>query len=159
MYKEIISRKKIPLIIIALLSITIMLYIHEMIYMINEYDSDKVHMINVGLLTCTLLLILGELKISGISYKYSLIAGKLIINKISRTKECNVVSLKVTNIEYIGTRRSIPNEFNKVHIKNSFCCSFMNKNKTVCIYRVNDKLEGFYFSPSECLKNKIRLCK
>lgn len=159
MYKEIISRKKIPLIVIALLLVTIMLYIHEMISVIGDYDVNKIHMFNIILLTVTILLIAIELRLSIISYKYSLIAGKLIINKIVGSNEKNLVSLKVNNILYIGDRTNIPQEYKDVTIKRSFCCSFLRKNRSICIFKQDEDVQAFYFSPSKCLKNKIELCK
>lgn len=156
MYKEVISRKKVPLIIIALFAITIMLYIHEMVYMIESYDKNERHVINIALLSLISMLVLAELKIATISYRYSLIAGKLIINKINGKKERNEISVKTSDVLYIGTKSELPKEYKNIRGGRSFCCNYFQASKYICIYKNSESIKSFSFSPSECMVEKIK---
>lgn len=90
-----------------------------------------------------------------ISYKYSLIANKLIINRLYRNKQINLISLKVDNIIYFGEKGNLPVEYKQVHIQNRYCCNLINKHTSVCIFKDENELKGFYFDASTKLKNKI----
>lgn len=157
MYREIISRRRIPIIICTFIGITAMLYIREMAYLLINSKNDNLNEINIVCIISIITLMVLELRIAMVSYKYSIIAGKLIINKIAGKTEKNIVSIKISNIVYLGNKNNLPDEYKKVPVKNNFCCQLFKRDKNICIYENENTMYAFYFCPSKKFKDKVKI--
>lgn len=154
MHKEVVMKKRIPVIALILLTITLMIYLYEAILYLKLVDSRSIKIGNCIIIFCTLCLISFEIIRCKISYKYSIIANKLIINKLFLKKEKNVESVNIASIIYIGKKSETPkkydakftgNYFFKLHSNNCYCC----------IYKRDSKYYKFHFTPSDKLLRRI----
>lgn len=87
------------------------------------------------------------------SYKYSIIADDLIINRLSSDKNRVVEKVKIENITYFGEVKSSEKNLSKAKGKN-YTCEF-TKGRYCCVYNVGGLEKKFYFKPSLCMVNKI----
>lgn len=156
MHKEIVVKKKAPVIAISLLIITFMLYIHEGLKFIKFESINTLKLCNIIIIALTILILLREIISCNISYKYSVIADKLIVNKICGSNEKNLANVKISDIEYIGPKAYAPKDI-KCKSVGSFVCSLLGNNTCTCIYSKNGKYYRFSFEPSDnfiCRINK-----
>ncbi|MGL5649495.1 MAG: hypothetical protein ACRDDY_16765 [Clostridium sp.] len=146
MQREIVVKKKAPVIAIVLIVITCMLYLHQGLKFIKFRGALTFEICNTIILALTCLILLREIISCSTSYKYSVIADKLIVNKIFMSKEKNLASIRISDIEYIGKKSEAP----KIKSKfiGSFVCSLLNNNTCVCIYKKNGEYYKFSFEPS-----------
>ena len=140
MHREIVVRKKAPVIAISLVIITCMLYIHEGLKFIKFESINTLKL-------CNILILLREILSCSISYKYAVIADKLIVNKIFRSNERNLASVKISDIEYIGPKSYAPKGI-KCKSVGSFVCNLFGKSTCTCIYKRDNQYYRFSFEPS-----------
>lgn len=155
MHREIVAKKRVPVIATILFSVTAILYLAEAI----ERSKYNKHMIgytfNVALVVLTIFLITKEIRSCFVSYKYAVIADKLIINCISNREEKNLESIRMSDVVYIGEKSNIPKEY-KFTIKcKKYLCNRIGAKSYYCIYKKGNKLEKIKFQPSDKFINKI----
>lgn len=155
MHKEIIERRKAPVIALVLLIITIMLYLHEGLKFVHFDSHNTIKICNIALVVITIYIIFKEVISCGTAYKHAVIANKLIINKISKRQEKNLSSIKISDIVYLGKRNEQPKKYDAKHIGNYTFDKF-SMTAYCCVYKVEDSYYKFYFKPSECFINKVR---
>lgn len=157
MYREVVQGKKVPAIIVSLFTITIALYIFEAVQLskVNYKHFDEA--VASILIIITTIISIVEFKRCTSSYRYSLIADKLIINKIVKRQDENLESIKIKDIVYIGKRNNMPKEYCKCKNIDNYISTALIENKCYCVYKRQDKYVKFTFAPSEIMLN--RLCK
>ena len=147
MHREIVVRKKAPVIAISLVIITCMLYIHEGLKFIKFESINTLKLCNIIIIAFTILILLREILSCSISYKYAVIADKLIVNKICRSNERNLASVKISDIEYIGPKSDAPKGI-KCKSVGSFACNLFGKSTCTCIYKRDNQYYRFSFETS-----------
>lgn len=154
MHKEIVVKRKMHVIVLALLVVTVMLYIQQGLKLIN-FDSNKTPIVCKILLTAiATLIIIRECISCNISYRYALIANKFIINKIFSKGEKTLVSVKISDIIYIGKKNDGLKKYNAKLIGN-YTFNKLAISQYCCIYRVDGNYYKFYFKPSDCFIRRI----
>lgn len=154
MHKEVVGRKKAPVIAIVFFVITFMLYIHEGLNYIDFDNSRTLLILNIIVLLVTLLIIAREYKSCKVYYKYAIIANKLIINKISGDTEDNLTSVNITDIVYIGKKTDDVKKYNAKAI-GCFMCEKLRAKQCCCIYKKNGNYYKFNFQPSENFVERV----
>ncbi|ACD22941.1 hypothetical protein FDE76_06580 [Clostridium botulinum] len=156
MHKEVVIRKKAPVIAIVLLIITAMLYLYQGISILGIKNIRLVRFYNISIVFLTLSIIFFEIMKCRISYKYSIIANKLIINKIFHNNEKNLESINLADIVYLGKSNYIAKEY-IVKNKGNYSCGIINKKKFCCIYKRENVYYKFSFNPSDKLIRRLNL--
>lgn len=154
MHKEVVERKKTHVLVITLLFVTFMLYVLDGIEALKIPNAFILRSCNIAVFLITLALVVAEYFSCRISYKYSIIADKLIINRIFRGNETNLESIKINNIVYIGKKCNIPKEYKK-KCNGSYGCDMFKYDSLWCAYQKDDKKYIFSFQPSEDLVKRI----
>lgn len=167
MHREIVGRRKVPVIAILLLVITVVLYLSEGIELIGWEDHTLGDILNSTLLVLTGIIVLTEVRSCGLSYKYEIIADKLLVNRINYKNEKNLESIKICDIVYVGKKNEIPKEYLSIRNSRIHLCNIIGEETYYCIYKKNDKVLRFSFQPSDkfiqriikhsCLCNNISL--
>lgn len=158
MHKEIVAKKRVPVIYTVLFSITILLYLSEAVER-TKYNKHLLgYLLNSILVLIAVYLIIREVRSCCIAYKYSVIADKLIINSITSKNEKNLESIKISNILYIGDRENMPKEYNSIFRHKSYSCNILGEKKYYCIYKNNNIIRKIKFQPSERFIDKILKC-
>lgn len=155
MHRELVAKKKIPAITMILFSITAILYIAEGIERSKFNNNIIGHALNFILIAITLILISIEIKSCSISYKYSIIADKLIINLVSTKEVKTLKSIKMSDILYIGKKTNMPKEYLLYKKSKTYLCNRINGKYYYCVYKNGDKIEKIKFQPSEKFINRI----
>lgn len=156
MHREVRQGKKVNAIIISLLAITFALYIYQYSKLLIGHKDEILVGVSIFLILGTLFVLFKEVKKCKISYKYSIISDKLIINKIKDREESNVENLRMTDILYIGERKNMPKEYIKGKLRRHYIRNLNKNKKLICIYRKNDKINKFMFEPSCTLEERIK---
>lgn len=154
MHKEVVIRKKAPVIAVVLLIITVMLYLYKGINILGIRDMWIVKVYDMVIILLTLSIILFEIVKCRISYKYSIIANKLIINKIFRNNEKNLESINLSDIVYVGKNNYTAKEY-IVKNKGNYSCGIINESKYCCIYKRENIYYKFSFDPSDTLIRRL----
>lgn len=154
MHKEVVMKKKAPSLALILLIITLMIYLYEAVSYLKLVDVRIIKILNGIIIFLTLCLILFEIIRCEISYKYSIIANKLIINKLFLEKEKNVESINIKSIVYIGKKSEISKKYNTKFTGNYFFKLLSNK-CYCCIYEKDNQFYKFNFMPSEELLRRL----
>lgn len=157
MHREVIARKKSHVIILGLLFVTVMLYLVEYIERLNIRVSWFLDLSHISISLVIILFLAKEYLSCRISYKYSIIADRLIINRISRKHEDNLTSIRISDIVYIGKRRDIPKEFESKST-GKYTCSLFSHNACCCVYNVNGEYQMFKFQPSKLFLERLKKC-
>lgn len=155
MHREIVAKKKIPAITMILFLITAILYIAEGIERSKFNNNIIGHALNFILIVITLILISIEIKSCSVSYKYSIIADKLIINLVSTKEVKTLKSIKMSDILYIGKKNNMPKEYLLYKKAKTYLCNRINGKYYYCVYKNGDKIEKIKFQPSEKFINRI----
>lgn len=155
MHREIVVKKRIPVIYTVLFSITILLYLSEAVERTKYNEQLLGHLVNAILLLIAVYLTVKEVKSCSISYKYSVIADKLIINAIKGKREKNLESIKISNILYIGDKANMPKEYHGMFRDRSYSCNMLGERNYYCIYKYNNIIRKIKFQPSEKFIDKI----
>lgn len=154
-HREVVVKKKVPIIVMGLFVLTALLYIGEIIKRssINQYISvTQVNLISGGII---LFLIIKQVYDYSLSYKHAIIADKFIINKITSREEKNIISIKVSDILYIGKKSHMPKEYLKIRKIKSYLCNKLEKDNYYCVYKKGEFIEKIKFQPSERFINRI----
>lgn len=155
MHKEVVAKRKAPVIVLALFIITFMLYAQEALKVI-DFNSKKTLLIcKLIIALIAALLILREFFKCKISYKYALIANKLIVNKIFSSDEKNLTSIKISDIVYLGKKGGQPKGIDAKVIGN-YGYNKLKLEQCCCIYKIDNDYYKFYFQPSECFVNRVK---
>lgn len=155
MHREVVHGRKIPAIMISVVAITIALYIIEFIEGTVGKNFELYNLIQLALLLSIVFVVFIEFKHCKLSYKYSIIADKLIINKISNKAEDTLESIRIQDIKFIGRKEEIPKDLNKVKCHGSYLSSHTKNSKYYCIYEKNGQSSKFVFEPSERLVKRV----
>lgn len=155
MHKEVVVRKKVMAIIVSVFLITISLYTIQFIDLATFHDKKISQIIKTIVTVSTMILLAREIKKCSVSYKYSIIADKLIINKISHKAQENVESIKIEDIVYLGKEREIPKSISKCRKVRNYFCDRFSKKKYTCIYRIGNVYSRFNFEPSDCFIRRL----
>lgn len=155
MHREVIHGRKVPAIMISIVSITIALYIIEIFELSSDNSLRIYDLLEITLLFFIIGILIKEYKQSRMTYKYSIIADKLIINKLNTKGDETLESIKVQDIVFLGKKLELPKELSKVKCHGSYLSYFITPNKYHCVYKRNGKLEKFVFEPSERLVNRV----
>lgn len=150
MHKEVVARKRTHVIAATLVLITLMLYICEGIEALKINNLLLVQLCNLAIIAVTVGFILREYISCTISYKYSIIANKLIINKLYKKHEKNLESIRIDEIVYMGRKNKLPKEY-KVKCIGKYTWDIFGYESIYCVYKKDGKLAMFNFEPSEDL--------
>lgn len=156
MYKETISRRKLPSIVKLFTILVAALFLAEVIkdITINGQDIGR-----IAIVFCTALVVLTlafEIFRCRVKYTYSIIADQFIIHRIKGSEDKVVENIKLRNIQYIG-RNDMPKLNEGIKSSKKYVCSIFNLSPYYCIYKDGDKLKRFYFEPSTRLIEKIKV--
>ena len=155
MHREIVAKKRVPVIAMILFSITAILYLAEAIER-SKYNQHIIgHIFNGTLVVITVVLILKEIRSCFVSYKYAVIADKLIINLISNKEEKNLESIRMSDVVYIGEKSDMPKEYQFTIKCKKYLCNRIGAKSYYCIFKNGNKLEKIKFQPSDKFINKI----
>ncbi|GAB6168908.1 hypothetical protein JCM1393_13680 [Clostridium carnis] len=155
MHREIIAKRKVPVIVITLTVLTIFLYISEAIERSNLNRHILGRIFNWTLVVLTLALIFREIRSCRQSYKHAIIADKLIINRITSREEKNLESIKISDILYIGKRVDIPKKYAAIRRCKSYLCNRIGDDVYYCIYNNDNKVKKIKFQPSDLFIKRI----
>lgn len=155
MHKEVVVKKRAPVIYTVLFSITILLYLSEAIERTKYNEQLLGYLVDSILLIIAVYLTIREVRSCYISYKYSVIADKLIINSMTNKSEKNLESIKMSNILYIGNKANMPKEYHGVFRNKNYTCNRMGNKNFYCIYKYKDDIRKIKFQPSEVFIDKI----
>ncbi|MBW6410336.1 hypothetical protein [Clostridium weizhouense] len=154
MHREVVVRKKAPVIATLILVITIMLYLYQGISNLQINNIIIIKAINSLIIMLTVSIVFLQLARCKIAYKYSIIANKLIINKIISNQEKNLESISLSEIVYIGKKYYIPKEYVAKN-KGNYFCEVINTKSYCCIYKKQDQYYKFSFNPSDKLIQRL----
>lgn len=155
MHREIVAKKRVPVIAMILFSITAILYLAEAVER-SKYNQHIIgHAFNGALAVVALILIFKEVQSCFVSYKYAVIADKLIINLISNKEEKNLVSIRMSDVVYIGEKSQMPKEYQLIRKSKKYLCNKIGAKSYYCVYKNSDKIEKIKFQPSDKFINKI----
>lgn len=155
MHREVVAKKRVPVISMILFVITATLYLGEAVER-SKYNRHIIgHIFNVALVLTTIILIVKEIRSCSLSYKYAVIADKLIINLINNKEEKNLESIRISDVLYIGERSSIPKEYQFIKKSKKYLCNRINSKSYYCIFKNGDRIEKIKFQPSDKLITKL----
>lgn len=154
MHKEVVMKKRAPVLALILLTITLMIYLYEAVSYLKLVDVRLIKIANAIVIFLALCLIVFEIIRCEISYKYSIIANKLIINKLFLEKEKNIESINIKSIVYIGKKSEISKKYDTKFTGNHLFKLFCNK-RYCCIYEKDNQLYKFNFTPSQELLKRL----
>lgn len=155
MHREIVHGKKIPAIMISLLAITIALYTVEIAELMLGKTFQVYKVIEVVLLLIIVFVLFKEFKRCSLSYKYSIIADKLIINKLNCKGDNILESIRMKDIVFIGKKVEIPKDLSKLKSHGNYLGSIITSKKCYCVYEKNGQLMKFSFEPSDKLLRRL----
>lgn len=157
MHREIITRKRSHVIIVGLLFLTSMLYVVEGLEMLNIKMKGFVDTSYIIIILLVSMFLVFEYFSCKVSYRYSIIADKLIINRIFRKHEDNLTSIRINNILYIGKKCNAPRE-HRGKSTGRYTCSLFTYNSYCCIYKDNGETHMFTFQPSTVFLDRMKKC-
>ncbi|MBB6625046.1 hypothetical protein [Clostridium gasigenes] len=149
MHREVVAKKKVPVIAISLLVITVVLYLFQGIKSIGLDEHIIGDLLNTVLLIVASIVILKEFRGCSLSYKYAIISDKLMVNKINSKNEENLESIKICDIIYVGKKRQIPKEYSNIKNTRNYLCNVIREETYYCIYKNSGKVFKFAFQPSD----------
>lgn len=155
MHREVVAKKKVPVIIMILFMITGILYLAEAVER-SKYNRLIIgDIFNITLALVTIILIITEIRSCSVSYKYAVIADKLIINIIKNKEEKNLESIRISDVLYIGERSSMPKEYRFLKKSKNYLCNRINSKSYYCIFKDGNKVKKIKFQPSSKFITKI----
>lgn len=93
-----------------------------------------------------------------VSYKYAVIADKIIINSINSKEEKNLEDIRMSDILYIGDKSSIPRKYLFTLRTKKYLCNRVGVKLYYCICKNGDGIQKIKFQPSEKFVSKIIKC-
>lgn len=155
MHNETIQCNKVKSIVVSIVSISIALYLFELIQFSIHGHLVIVHIAAIILPILTIMVLLNEVIRCITAYKYSIIGDKLIINKISGRNINNEESIRIDNIIYLGERSKMPKKYFRLRNHKYHTELFCRESKTYCVYKINDRIIKFSFTPSTRLVSLV----
>lgn len=155
MHREVVVRRKVPVIAISLLVITMVLYLSEGIELIGWEDHVLGDILNTTLLLFTSIIVLKEVRSCSLAYKYEIIADKLIVNRINSKNEKNMESIRICDIVYVGKKCEIPKDYISIKNNRNYLCNIIGEESYYCIYKDDGKVFKFSFQPSDKFIQRI----
>ncbi|MBU5591695.1 hypothetical protein KQI89_07950 [Clostridium sp. MSJ-4] len=162
MYKEVVTRRRIPVIVSILLGLIIMIIIANIVEEIKIANYEIGFITNPVFFTITSIVIFLELLKCKVKYKYSIISNQLIIHRLKNKEQSVVENVQLEDIVFIGKVRDIKSNISKdmKEVVNSigtkrYVCSPIMPNQYCCIYKNGAKYKKFYFQPSGEFINKV----
>jgi hypothetical protein len=156
LHRELIGRKIATTLILSIVMLCVMIFLSNLIgdIRVRTYKIQKITDPIIALITITFF-ILETIKCR-IKYKYSIIADKLMIHKVSSNVETILEKIRLTDIVYIGQNNKNKAK-KKINIfsSKSYICSKISRKTYCCIYKLGEGYKKVYFQPSEELINKI----
>lgn len=147
-------KRRAPAIAMLLIITTLMIYLYGAMSCLRLLDIRLIKMVNSIIIVSTVFLILFEIMRCKITYKYFIIANKLIINKLFLEKEKTVESINISDIVYIGEKSDIPKEYN-TKFTGSHLFKLISGKAYCCIYKTNSRYYKFNFAPSDELLRRL----
>lgn len=155
MHREVVEKKRIPVIVMILFSITIILYIIEAIKR-SKYNQHVIgYTFNILLLIISVMIIVKEIRSCFVSYKYAVIADKIIINLIKNKEEKNLESIRISDVLFIGEKSNMPKEYQARKRTKRYLCNRIGSKSFYCVYKNGDKIQRIRFQPSDKFIRKI----
>lgn len=158
MHKEIVERKKFPVIVLLFITLIAFICLSDLLSKISIGSINVKIFVTMFFITLMIALCYIEFSKCKVKYKYSIVADQFIIHKMRGEEVTIVEDIKLKNIEFIG-KYSNCNEDMHISSSKKYICSTFIGSKFCCVYKVEDKFKKFYFEPSDSLMNKIRLLK
>lgn len=158
MHREVVAKKRVPVITTILFTLTVVLYLVEVIERSKFKEHIMGYVFNGILLTITLILIAKEIRSCFISYKYVVIADKIIINSIKSKEEKNLESIKMSDVLYIGDKSSIPRKYLYTLRTKKYLCNRIGVKSYYCVCKNENGVHKIKFQPSEKFISKIIKC-
>ena len=156
MHKEVVMKKRTPVIALILLTITLMIYLYEAVSYLKLLSKNLIRIGDNVIILATIILILFEIIRCKVAYKYSIIANKLIINKLFLKKEKNVESINISDIVYIGKKSNVPKKYS-AKCTGSHLFKLIENSNYCCVYKRDSKYYKFNFAPSDELLRRLNM--
>ncbi len=154
MHKEVVMRKRTPVIFLIVFIITLMIYAYEALDYLGISNLTLMKVANGMIILSTICIIIFELIKCKIAYKYSIIANKLIINRIFLERERNIESITISDIVYIGSKSNLRNKY-EAKFNGSYLFRLFENKCCCCVYKKNEKYYKFNFAPSDELLRRL----
>ncbi len=155
MHREIVVKKRIPVITMLLFFITAILYIIEAIER-SKYNQHIIgYTFNVVLILIGVLLVAKEIRSCFVSYKYAVISDKHIINLISNRVEKNLESIRMSDVLFIGEKSELPKEYHNTKRTKHYLCNKIGAKSYYCVYKNGDRIQKIRFQPSDKFVSRI----
>lgn len=158
MYKEIIFRKRLPVVLTFFFAIILILYMIKIAEIFKLVPGNMGRVLDLASLVMVISFGYYEFEKCRIKYKYSIIADQLIIHKIKGEEQKLLEDIKIKNIQYIGPSSKLQGKGKHCKTK-KYICSILNFNKNCCIYDDGTKELKIYFEPSAELIEKVKCIK
>lgn len=156
MYKEIIERKKLPIVTFLLMLLCAFIYLNKFVSSTFDGNAQIIENIINSLIVVTMIFVsFVEIYKSNIRYKYSIIANQFIIHKIVRNTNVEVENVKFKDIKFIGKSCELKKKYKTLSNK-KYLCSLFSSKTYCCVYSDGDKLRKFYFEPSDEFLSKAK---
>lgn len=156
MYNEMVTHKKLPMVIVWIILLLSLIVAKEIIVSYSAMESTIRVVLEGILLAIGILGTCYQIRVCKIKYRYSVIADEFVVKKIIGRKNTIQEIVRLEDIVFLGKaneRRSLTNRFCHKYI----CLSFSNE-KYCCIYNSGKKTKKFFFQPSEEFMEKLNHC-
>lgn len=153
MYKEIVVRRRTPVVVGLLLLLVIMIAVSNLVEHIQVFNYKIGFITNPIISIITSMLILFEIMKCKVSYRYSIIADQLIIHRLKQKEQNVVENIKLKDIVYMGKEKDYRENYDIANSKRYVCA--LKLNNYCCIYKDGDRYRKFFFQPSLNLVQKI----
>ncbi|MFD3158639.1 hypothetical protein ACFIJ5_17575 [Haloimpatiens sp. FM7330] len=154
MYKEIIERKKLPVIICLIFILCIFIYISKYVSSLFIDNDFLCGLFDVFFTIAMIVIIMAEIYKTNIKYKYSIIADQFIIHKLRGDSKIEVENIKFKDIKFIGKKSELKSRYDVISNRR-YICSLFNSKKYCCVYFDGSGFRKFYFEPSADLVDKL----
>ena len=153
MYREVVERKKMPVILMLFLIFTVILFISGFVSKVTTNYIDNIFELFVSIIMS--LIIFFQVSKCKTKYKYSVIEDELIIHKLKGKEQIVLEDIRFCDIEFIGKHKGIGDSY-QIYSSKKYVVSLMNTDKYCCIYKSGNQIKRFYFEPSDNLIKKIK---
>ena len=158
MYKEIVERKKVPVMVLLFITLITFICLSDLLSKISIGSINIEIFVTMFFNVLMIALCYIEFSKCKVKYKYSIVADQFIIHKIRGEEVTIVEDIKLKNIEFVGKHCNCHTEI-PISSSKKYICSTFIRSKFCCVYKVDDKFRKFYFEPSDGLMSKIILLK
>jgi hypothetical protein len=158
MYKEMVQRKKFPVVILLFITLITFICLSDLLPNISVGNMNTKVFITIFFNTLMVTLCYIEFSKCKVKYKYSIVADQFIIHKIKGEEVKILEDIKLKDIEFIGKYRNCKPDI-RISSSKKYICSTFAQSKFCCVYKLGDQFKKFYFEPSDSLMNKITLLK